>query len=279
MRRSEPVVSPQNPRVKRWAQLLDKKGRDTQGMYLVEGVHLVQEALKHKAGVETVLVSTERVVPGEIEALLEAEAAAELECVPVSEQALAKCSDAQTPQPVIAVVRKTACLSDKLLDAPNGLVVVIDGVQDPGNLGTIIRSADAVGATGVVLGRGTVDLYNPKTVRSTMGSMFHLPVAETALPPLLGEAKRRGIRLVNTSLQARKTCYEADWSGPTWIVLGNEGRGVSPEIAAQIDEHVIIPMSGPAESLNVAMAATVLLFEAMRQRDFCNNNNSYPTPK
>jgi TrmH family RNA methyltransferase len=264
MRRSEPILSLHNPRVKLWAQLLDKKGRDKQGSYLVEGIHLVQEAVKWKAGIETLLYSEQRGIPAEIETLVASEA--ELECVPVGEQVLAKCSDAQTPQPVIAIVRKTAYSAAKLLDIPDSLIVVADGVQDPGNLGTIIRSADAVGASGVVLGKGTVDLYNPKTVRSTMGSLFHVTVVEADLLPLLAEAKSRGVRLVNTSLQAKQSCYEADFTGPTWFVLGNEGKGVSPEVAAQIDDHVIIPMKGQAESLNVAMAATVLLFEAMRQR-------------
>ncbi|MDF2716005.1 MAG: hypothetical protein K0R28_2930 [Paenibacillus sp.] len=264
MRRLEPILSLHNPRVKLWAQLLEKKGRDKQGSYLVEGIHLVQEALKCNASVETLLYSEERGIPDEIEALVLSEA--ELECVPVSEQVLAKCSDAQTPQPVIAIVRKAAHSAETLLDIPNGLVVVTDGLQDPGNLGTIIRSADAVGASGVVLGKGTVDLYNPKTVRSTMGSLFHVAVVEADLLPLLAQAKSRGIRLVNTSLQAKQTCYEADFTSATWLVLGNEGKGVSPEVAEQIDDHVIIPMKGQAESLNVAMAATVLLFEAMRQR-------------
>jgi TrmH family RNA methyltransferase len=93
-----------------------------------------------------------------------------------------------------------------------------------------------------------------------------MTVVEAELLPLFAEARSRGVRLVNTSLQAQRTCYDADFTGPTWFVLGNEGKGVSPEVAAQIDEHVIIPMKGQAESLNVAMAATVLLFEAMRQR-------------
>ncbi|TMV46422.1 RNA methyltransferase [Paenibacillus mesophilus] len=264
MRRPEPILSIHNPRVKLWAQLLDKKGRDKQGLYLVEGIHLVQEALIYNAGVEALLYSEERGIPAEIESYVQADT--KLECVPVSEQVLAKCSDAQTPQPVIAIVRKSSRSAETLLDIPNGLVVVADGLQDPGNLGTIIRSADAVGASGVVLGQGTVDLYNPKTVRSTMGSLFHVAVAEADLLPLIAKAKSHGIRLVNTSLQAKRTCYEADFTGATWLVLGNEGKGVSPEVAAQIDEHVIIPMKGQAESLNVAMAATVLLFEAMRQR-------------
>ncbi|MBD2861686.1 TrmH family RNA methyltransferase [Paenibacillus oceani] len=257
------IESLQNPRVKLWAQLLDKKGRDKQGLYLVEGIHLVQEALRYDAGVETVLYSEERGLPAEIAACLND---GMVERIAVTEQVLIKCSDAQTPQPVIGIVRKSAKTIEQLLASPESLVVVVDGVQDPGNLGTIIRSADAVGAAGVVLGKGTVDLYNPKTVRSTMGSMFHVPVVETELLPLLDLARSRGIQLVGTSLQASRSCYDMDLTVPTWIILGNEGKGVSAEVAAQVDTGVIIPMKGRSESLNVAMAATVLLFEAMRQR-------------
>lgn len=262
---TESIVSVQNARVKLWAQLLDKKGRDKHGLYIIEGIHLVQEALRSDACVETVLFSDTRGMPVEIGRLLAS--GGKTECIAVSEQVLAKCSDTQTPQPVAAVVRKGQLQAEQLLSVPDSLVIVTDGVQDPGNLGTIIRCADAVGATGVVMGKGTVDLYNPKTVRSTMGSLFHLPVVDADLAELLPEAKRRGVRLINTSLQATRSCYEADFTGATWFIVGNEGSGVSLHVAQLVEEHVIIPMKGKSESLNVAMAATVLLFEAMRQRE------------
>lgn len=270
MKRPEAITSVHNPRVKLWASLLERKGRERQQAYIVEGVHLVQEALHWGAEVESVLFSAERGLPEQVAAVLPAD----IECVSVSEQVLAKCSDAQSPQPVAAVIRKTEPSADRLLDAKNSLVVVCDGIQDPGNLGAIIRSADAAGADGVVLGKGTVDLYNPKTIRSTMGSLFHIPVVSADLPALFAQAKAKGIRLVVTSLQATRTCFESDFTGPTWLVLGNEGQGVSPEAASLVDEHVIIPMPGRAESLNVAMAATVLLFEAVRQRAVSANKNS-----
>lgn len=256
------IVSVHNPRVKEWSQLLDKKGRTRQRKFLIEGVHLVQEALASGADVETVLFSLERGLPAE----LDREAHLQLEWVAVSESVLNRCTDAQTPQSVVGIVRKSAEMAEALLARSGGLVVVVDGVQDPGNLGTIIRSADAVGAAGIVLGKGTVDLYNPKTVRSTMGSLFHVPIVESDLVPLLAEAKRRNIRLMGTSLQASRNCFESDMTGDLWIIVGNEGGGVSREVAALADEQVMIPMRGGSESLNVAMAATVLLYESFRQR-------------
>jgi TrmH family RNA methyltransferase len=255
------IMSVQNARVKEWAQLLERKGRDKQNKYIIEGHHLVEEALHAGASVETIIYSLEKGVPAGL-----AQQASFVEWVGVSQAVLEKCSDTQTPQGVLAIVARPQLGMDELLAGEHDLVVVLDGVQDPGNLGTIIRSADAVGAKAVVLGRGTVDLYNPKTIRSTMGSMYHLPIVEADLGLLLPRARERGVRLVTTSLQAQRSCYDTDLRQPTWLILGNEGKGVSPEVAAQSDVQVIIPMQGKAESLNVAMAATVLLFEASRQR-------------
>ncbi|MDQ1911927.1 RNA methyltransferase [Paenibacillus sp. GD4] len=263
------ISSLQNPRVKQWTGLLDKKGRDKEGHFLIEGLHLVQEALRSDIQPYTVVYSAERERPSEeLRALLVLAAEQRIECVGVSESVLAKCTDTQTPQPVFAVMPKLPWKPEHVLkaSASGGLVVVIDGVQDPGNLGTIIRSADAVGASGVLLGKGTVDLYNPKTVRSTMGSLFHLPIAQGVLTEWLPQAADTGVGIVTTSLQGAVSCYDYDFRGPTWIVIGNEGQGVSEEVRALTGQHVLIPMQGRAESLNAAMAATVILFEAMRQR-------------
>lgn len=259
------ITSVQNARVKEWASLQDKKHRDRSGKYIVEGIHLVQEALLAEADVEVLAYDAEGGMPAELRDHLQAVPG--MEVIGVSSAVIAKCSGTGTPQPVFAVVRKTPSLVQRLLDKTDGFVVVLDGVQDPGNVGTIIRSADAAGADGVVLGRGCADPYNPKTVRSTMGSLFHLPVAEADLRELLPQARQRGISLVSTSLTAEKSCYEHDFSGGQWLLIGSEGRGISPEAAALVDRSVIIPMRGRAESLNAAMAATILLFEGMRQRE------------
>ncbi|MBD0383550.1 TrmH family RNA methyltransferase [Paenibacillus sedimenti] len=256
------IMSVQNSRVKEWAQLLERRGRDKQGKYMIEGYHLVEEALRAGASVEAIVYSLDKGMPDGLVVL----APEEVEWIGVSQAVLEKCSDTQTPQGIFAIGAKMNLGTDELLSGAYDLAVVLDGVQDPGNLGTIIRSADAVGASAVVLGRGTVDLYNPKTIRSTMGSMYHLPIVEADLQELLPRARERGVRLVTTSLQAQRSCYDTDLRQPTWLILGNEAKGVSPEVAAQSDVQVIIPMQGKAESLNVAMAATVLLFEASRQR-------------
>lgn len=260
------ILSPQNPRVKEWAQLLEKKHRDKQHKYIIEGIHLVQEALRADADLECVAYDLDHGIPADLAQMIHTHQAAEW--IGVSSAVISKCTDTKTPQPVFAVVRKNLTELADLLERRNSLVIVLDGVQDPGNVGTIIRSADAAGADGVIVGRGSADVYNPKTIRSTMGSLFHLPVVEGVLLDLLPEAKQHGARIISTSLQAQTTCYNYDLNGSSWLLVGNEAQGVSAEAQQLVDDSVIIPMQGQAESLNVAMASTIMLFEAMRQRHY-----------
>lgn len=260
------ILSPQNPRVKEWAGLLEKKNRDKQGKYVIEGIHLVQEALRAQADIECVCYDVERGIPQELREV--ASAGLDIQWTGVSAAVIAKCSDTKSPQPVFAVLRKDRRTAEALLGKERSLVVVLDGVQDPGNVGTIIRSADAVGADGVIVGAGCADVYGPKVLRATMGSGFHLPVFHGNLADLLPQAKQRGIRLAGTSLQAAANCYAYDFTQPVWLLFGSEGSGLSPEIRDLMDDGLIIPMRGQAESLNVAMAASVLLYEAMRQRHY-----------
>lgn len=259
------VASVQNEKVKQWASLLDKKHRDRSGQFIIEGVHLVLEALNSGAAVSVIVYDAERGIPAE---LLQARSASDIaEWIQASRAVMAKCTGTDTPPPVFAVVEKLSYDSEAWF-GESCLVVVLDGVRDPGNAGTIIRSADAVGATAVILGKGCVDLYNPKTVRSTMGSLFHLPIIEADLLQLLPQARDKQVKLIGTSLQAEHTCYSYDWTQSTWLLMGSESDGLSSEVRQLVDESVIIPMHGQAESLNVAMAATVLLYESLRQRSY-----------
>jgi len=274
---NEPIRSLQNPQVKEWAALQTKKGRDRADAYLIEGAHLVTEALTHGADVTNVMF-----VPGSSAAAEAERACAAIDdgrvgavpWIPVAEQVMAKITDAETPQGVAAVVRKRTASLEALFDGrPLASFVAVDAVQDPGNLGTIVRSADAAGASAVLVGIGSADPYNPKTIRATMGSLFHIPIVLCDLRAALPAARARGINVVATSLEARRSCYEASLGGPVCFLLGNEGAGVSPDLQALADETVIIPMRGAAESLNVAMAGTILLFEALRQREFGGRAN------
>ncbi|MNO15806.1 23S rRNA (uridine(2479)-2'-O)-methyltransferase [compost metagenome] len=260
------IMSPQNTRVKEWAALQEKKHRDKAGKYIVEGIHLVQEALLAEADVESLAYDLDKDMPAELKPLLQSVQG--MEVIGVSAAVITKCSSTGTPQPVFAIVRKEQQELEVLLTKQDSWVMVLDGVQDPGNVGTIIRSADAAGADGVILGKGCADLYNPKTIRSTMGSMFHLPVVEGDLSAILPQARERGALLVSTSLSGTDSCYTHDFHGSQWLLIGSEGQGISPQTAALVDKSIIIPMAGRAESLNAAMAATILLFEGMRQRGY-----------
>ncbi|WP_438349151.1 TrmH family RNA methyltransferase [Paenibacillus sp. FA6] len=256
------ITSLNNARVKEWAQLLEKKHRDRSNKFVVEGVHLVKEALQSEADIECIVYDMAKGVPAELKYISSNDA----EWIAVSAAVIGKCTDTVTPQPIFAVIRKSPVNLDQLLSIKNSLVMVLDGVQDPGNVGTIIRSADAAGADGVIVGHGCADVYNPKTIRSTMGSFFHLPVVEGNLLDILPQAKQSGARLISTSLQATCTCYEYNFSASTWLLVGNEAQGVSERVQQLVDDTLIIPMRGQAESLNVGMASSILMFEVMRQR-------------
>jgi TrmH family RNA methyltransferase len=260
------LSSASNPRVKEWAKLLERKYRDREGKFLLEGVHLVKEALDAGWPLEVVAFDESTGVLEEFENYIEGNLQGRPQWISVSPDIIAKCSETGTPQPIFAVASKRPPQKEAIFGTSLGLVAVLDGVQDPGNVGTIVRSAAASGATAVVLGKGTADLYNPKTIRATMGALFHVPVLEADLTELLPEAKRKGIAVAGTSLQASLSCYDYDFRRSVWLVFGSEGSGMSMPVSAMVDDNVIIPMTGRTESLNVAMAATILLFEAQRQR-------------
>ena len=254
------ILSANNPRVKQWVQLLQKKGRDRQGKFLAEGVHLVQEAIRSGFPIECIVYNKEHGWPNEIKK------PGNLECIAVSPAVLKKCTDAKTPQPVFAVMPKLEWQRPHVTD---GLFIAVDSIQDPGNLGTIIRSADAAASDGVWIQSGSADIYNPKTVRASMGSLFHVPVIEENLPERFTALQQESkTKIVGTLLEAKKTCYDFDFTGPCCIVIGSEGSGISEQVKKSLTDTVKIPMPGQAESLNAAMAASVLLFEAMRQRRY-----------
>ncbi len=260
------IVSVHNHRVKQWAALLDRKHRDRENKYMIEGVHLVQEALIYSVPMETLIFSLERGLPNDITQYLQMD----VELVGVSEAVLSKICNTITPQAAVAVMHKSKTAVKDIINDHRSLVMVLDGIQDPGNLGTIIRSADAVGASAVLLGKGTVDLYNAKTIRATMGSMYHIPIVDCDLHTILPLAKLQGVQVVSTQLEQAINYYDADLTRDTWIIVGNEGQGVGADIAQYADQYLNIPMPGKAESLNVAMASTVILFEALRQRTMNN---------
>lgn len=238
--------------------LLEKrKARRKEERFVVEGPHLVEEADN----------SIDFVVYAENLPLIAKLKEQGVNCLKVSKKQFAEISEVETPQWILAVVKQKKHELAELLTSQNPLLVICVGVQDPGNLGTIIRTADAVGAAGVILSRGTVDLYNGKTIRSTMGSLFHLPIIEVAdLDKTFEVLKKGNIRLIAADIGGDKDHYSADLGWPAAIVVGNEGAGLAQAVLDQADEIVRIPIVGQAESLNVGISTAVMLYEALRQR-------------
>ncbi|MGL5576540.1 MAG: TrmH family RNA methyltransferase [Sarcina sp.] len=250
------IESKNNSLFKNIKKLKEKKYRNQSSTYLIEGLRFVDEAFKSGVEIETLLF-TEEFKEKHSEFLENRNIKEE---IILSPNLLKELSFTGTPQGVMAIV---AMENKELKDGD--IVVLVDKVQDPGNMGTIIRTAHAVGAAGIITTKGTVDIYNDKTLRSTMGSIFYLPIIEDNNLEKINELKSEGFRLVVSSLQGKNDFFNEDLSGKTIIAVGNEGNGVSDEVYDISDIKVKIPMPGNAESLNVAVATSVMLYEKIRQ--------------
>lgn len=245
------IQSTKNQRVKDWKKLLKTKGRKKTGAFLVEGFHLVEEAIKANASIEQIIVR---------EDLLEVPFPLLKERTTiVSEEVAKELSDTETSQGIFAVIHKTSEVHvTEEIQAP---FLFLDAVQDPGNVGTIIRSADAVGFQAVILGEETVDAYNPKTLRSAQGSHFHIDLIEQPLFESIEWFQNKGLPIYGTSLDKQALSYkEISPSDQFALIVGNEGAGVRPELLEKTTANLYIPIKGEAESLNVAIAASVLMF-------------------
>ncbi len=265
---TEIIASPRNQLVKTVASLRQKKYRDELGLFPVEGVRLAEEIVAAGWPVEICIFTAAAEADPRAARLLGALRGKRCRLVQVTDQLYAKMSDTQEPQGVMLVaLQRPVSFADILSRSAKPLIAVLDGIQDPGNAGTIIRTADAAGCSGVVMLKGSVDLYAGKTVRATMGSLFHLPVvASMTRDELIRALSAAGIPLIATDLAGATVYSAARLSGPAAIVFGNEGVGVGAELLARAAQRIIVPIYGKAESLNVATAAAVILYEAARQR-------------
>lgn len=255
------ITSKDNSIIKEIKKLKDRKTRSAKGEFLVEGFRFVEEALKSDFEVKTLVIEEsiqDKLANYNIDKYLD-----KIEFIYVTKTIMKLLASTETPQGILAVVKNKDV---KLIDN-EGFYIFCDKVQDPGNLGTIIRTAHASGALGVILRKGTVDLYNDKTLRSTMGSIFNVPVVyDNDDLDIIMSLKNKGFKVVSSSLDTDYNFYDIDLTGKCIIVVGNEGNGISSEIFAISDEKFKIPMPGGAESLNVGIATSVIAFEAVRQR-------------
>ena len=257
-------------RVKYLRRLALRRFREQEGRFLVEGIRFVEEALESDWPVELMAISPGLPESRRGAALLERARARGIRVIELEEGLFGQLAETDSPQGVLAVAQQRRMLLEELrtqpLDRP-ALLVLIDGVQDPGNLGTIVRSADAAGARGVLLLKGTADIYNPKALRATMGSIFHLPVVQNLTPDeVFPFFERSGIKTVAGDPRAERAVYECDLTGPCALVAGSEAAGARTSVLEKAAERVRIPMPGRAESFNVAVSLSIMLYEAIRQR-------------
>lgn len=245
----EHITSLKNPKVAAWKALKDRKGRRESGCFLVEGRKMVEEALSSAFDVETVLVQEGMELPDGL-------------TMPVYElpaHVLAAVCDTKTPQGIAAVVRM------KEQSALGKHIVVLDGVQDPGNVGTIIRTADAAGLNGVLLSNQCADVFSPKVLRATMGSIFRMNLRTTDdLPGELTKLREKGYSILSSQLDGTPFYERQDVAERFALIIGNEGNGVSEQVQQTATHRVRLPMRGGAESLNAAIAAAIMMYELMR---------------
>ncbi len=255
------ITSVRNPRVVAARKLARRKERVKQGRFLVEGLQILHMALDAGARPVEVFYCEDFFVGPEAPALLERFRAAGARLIPVARHVLESLSERETPQGLVATF---ALFEHRLEDIPpreRDLYLVLDRLQDPGNLGTLIRTADAVAARGAILLEPCVDPFDPKTVRGSMGSIFNVPLVRTRdVAEVFRWLESQGIRALGADAKQGVLWGRGLWGGSVALVLGNEARGLSPEVRAHIQTYVRLPIVGKAESLNVAVAGGVLMY-------------------
>lgn len=257
------ISSTKNEQVKNVIELKKKaKARNEQGLFVVEGVRMVSELPKERT--VKLFVSESFCKNPENADFLKGYPRYE----EVADFVFEHMSDTQTPQGVLALIRQYEYGIDDLLKAEGPAhLMILENLQDPGNLGTILRAGEGAGITGLIMSHDTVDIYNPKVIRSTMGSVFRVPFFYTEdIMKTVEELKQRGVHLFAAHLGGKNNYDQEDYTGNIGFLIGNEGNGLTDELSGKADTWVKIPMAGKVESLNAAIAAAILMFETARQR-------------
>ena len=260
------ITSSANAKVKQVVQWRNKsKERHRDGIFLVEGIKMFQEAPQDS--LKEVYVSQE-LLPKLKENIFIWKKLKHTGYEMVASEVFSKMSDTQAPQGILAVVSQPQYQLEQLLEAANPLLVILENLQDPGNLGTILRTGEGAGITGVIMSRGTVDIFNPKTIRATMGSIYRVPFLYVDnLEVTIKSLHKHNIKTYAAHLSG-ETYYDSfSFREPTAFLIGNEGNGLAKATADLADSYLKIPMEGEVESLNAAVATSLLMYEAHRQRN------------
>lgn len=257
------ISSKDNEIVKHIKKLKDKKYRDLNNEYVIEGIKLVQEAIQENAEIKQIVIcencKNSDVIPKDLMYEI-----AKYNCIYVTENIFKNITDVNTPQGILTVIKMKEKQDE--IDYSQDIIVALDNIQDPGNFGTILRTIDSIGLNQIIVSKGTVDFYNPKVIRSTMGATFRIKIIESEdLLDTLKSMKRHKFEIVTTSLQTENSIYNIDYNKKV-IVVGNEANGVEKEIQDMSDIKIKIPMLGKTESLNASVATGIVLYEYVRQK-------------
>ena len=255
------ITSASNQRIKNLTNLMQKsKARREQDVFITEGVKMFLEA--DMKIIKEVYVSESFYEKGTAREKME-----QCNYEVLSDELFKKVSDTQTPQGILCVMKQFHYALEDLFQKENPLFLILEDIQDPGNLGTMMRTAEGAGVDGVIMTKATVDIYNPKTIRSTMGSIYRMPFMYTDdLPGVMKQLQEKKVTLYAAHLKGTSFYHELDYRGGTAFLIGNEGNGLKEETAQAADVYMKIPMQGKVESLNAAVASVILMYEAARQR-------------
>lgn len=257
------ISSKDNDLIKHIKKLKEKKYRDESNEYIIEGVKLVEEAVQEKVKIKKIIICEDTTRTYEIPTHIMLEIA-RYDCIYVTNKIFLSITQVTNPQGIMAIIEKN--VEENEIDYTQDIIIALDGVQDPGNLGTILRTVDSIGLNQIIVTKDTVDAFNSKVVRSTMGAIFRIKVIEVEdLSQAIKEMRKHHFKLIVTSLQTENSIYDIEFNKKI-IVIGNEANGVSKEIHDMADEKAKIPMLGKTESLNVSVAAGIVMYEYVRKK-------------
>lgn len=246
------ITSKDNEIIKNIKKLHDKKYRIDS--YIVEGIKMVKEAISENQLIELIAIREDFKINFDTK---------NIKIITVSSKVFDDISDVKTPQGILAVIKKKP---NKQIETNTDYILALDSLQDPGNMGTIIRTADSANINQIIINKTTVDLYSPKVIRSTMGAIYRMNIIEVEnLESTLKELQSKSFKVITTDLRAEKSIYDINYNR-TIVVIGNEANGVSQGVLEIADERVIIPMLGKTESLNASIAASIMIYEHVRQK-------------
>ena len=256
------ITSKDNETIKHIKKLKEKKYREEYGEFIVEGIKMIEEAISENAKIKSIIICDDCKTTGSIPNDLMYEIA-KLNCIYVAEKIFNSITEVTNPQGIMAIIEKVENKENEI-DFKQENFLILDNIQDPGNIGTILRTADSLNMKQIIISKGTADIYNPKVVRSTMGAIFRIKVIESEnLAKVIKEMKKHKISVYATDLKTDKSIYDVNYLKAA-IVIGNEANGVSKEVLEEASDRIKIPMIGKTESLNAAVATSIILYEAFR---------------